>query len=696
MASRGKSIRIAIAPGPPSINPSENGGLAKIGYACQTCTKRKVRCDKTMPTCSSCRKTGLECVYAPPRPRNRKRKLSDDGVERLARYENILRQHGLFDADSDPQSPPENTPESRRPVRVKVIDGQLKYSDHDSGLWKPLEELRAEDETDEEDMAPIGDPLTGALVGSTEVNLRQYRPAPAIVWLLWETYMENVEPLCKMLHTPTTSALMRRISQELVVPYRSHECLVFSIYHFAVFSMSERDCYSKLGQSRDTLLDEYHYATKQALINAHFLRTTQLSVLQALVLLLLASRDHYDARTYWALTGVAVRNAQRIGIHRDGEKLGLPPFEVEMRRRLFYQLMPLDARASQMVGVGISILPATWDTRPPLNINDDQIWPEMTETPEERNGATEMIFCRSRACLGQYSIKVGMLGGAAGLWPRGNPLVIAKQRKSSNRLKAKSRRNTSATVTLLTPCTSWQSAWLDPGITAMRLRIRLPTTTNHIDSESDASGILPLALKILDTDAAVCSHAGLERYHWHTKTFSLWGTWDSFIFVLTHLLKKQAVSPDDVGAIWKRVEAMYRHHEDLLESKRSLYVALGRLTLKAWEAQPSNEMMKGVDDPGFITALRPARDGPSPGPENRKNRKSTRATQPVSISPSQSSPELPQSDMFGGMNLDAEFAFDIDGADWASWDQLIQNHEARNDEWGCETGEFGLSHLSPA
>ncbi|KAH6649488.1 fungal-specific transcription factor domain-containing protein [Chaetomium tenue] len=682
MASRGRSKRAAIAPGPPSINPSENGGPARMGYACQTCTKRKVKCDKTMPTCASCGKADLECIYEPPRSRNRKRKLSEDVVEKLARYENILRQHGLLDSDTNGQSPPEDTRESRRPIMVKVIDDQLKYCDHDSGLWKPLEELRTEDETDEEDVTPIGDPLTGALVGSTEVNLRRYHPTPTIAWLLWETYMENVEPLCKMLHTPTTSALMRRISQELVVPYRSHECLVFSIYHFAVFSMSERDCYSKLGQSRDTLLDEYHYATKQALINAHFLRTTQLSVLQALVLLLLASQGHYDARTYWALTGVAVRTAQRIGIHQDGEEIGLPPFEVEMRRRLFYQLMPLDARASQMVGAEISILPDEWDTRPPLNINDDQIWPEMTNAPEERDGATEMMFCRFRASLDEhmYSVKADMSGGGRVLVP-GRSIGYGVAEKAVEHAESEVEEKYIRYCDAINPLHFLAICMARAGTTVMRLRIRLPKTTRQMNDKSNAREVLPLALRILDTDAAVCSHASLERYHWHTETFFLWGTWASFIFVLTHLWKNEAVSRD-VDAIWKRVEAMYRHHEDLLESKRSLYVALRRLTLKAWEVHPSKEMKEGVDDPGFITALRPAPDTASPGPENRNNENSRHTTHSASISPSQTSPGPPQSEMLGGMSLDAEPDFDIDGANWASWDRLIQNHEARNDEWG--------------
>jgi hypothetical protein len=95
--------------------------------------------------------------------------------------------------------------------------------------------------------------------------------------------------------------------------------------------------------------------------------------MQALVLFFLPFRYFYNPHTYWILTGVAVRIAQRMGLHRDGEKLGLPPFDVQMRRRLFYQLLPLDGIASQMSGTGIAIMLDNCDTQQPLNINDDQI-----------------------------------------------------------------------------------------------------------------------------------------------------------------------------------------------------------------------------------------------------------------------------------------------------------------------------------
>ena len=47
------------------------------------------------------------------------------------------------------------------------------------------------------------DPLTGALMGFQQ-GLLQYHPTHAEVIMLWKTHIENVEPICKVLHIPST------------------------------------------------------------------------------------------------------------------------------------------------------------------------------------------------------------------------------------------------------------------------------------------------------------------------------------------------------------------------------------------------------------------------------------------------------------------------------------------------------------
>lgn len=91
--------------------------------------------------------------------------------------------------------------------------------------------------------------------------------------------------------------------------------------------------------------------------------------------------------------GVVIRNAERCGLHRDGSLFGLPPYETERRRRIWWQLQHLDiALASRSGSLSLS-LTAPWDAKLPLNIEDEDIDVHMREPPKEREGLTSMSPC---------------------------------------------------------------------------------------------------------------------------------------------------------------------------------------------------------------------------------------------------------------------------------------------------------------
>ena len=63
-------------------------------------------------------------------------------------------------------------------------------------------------------------------------------------------------------------------------------------------------------------------------------------------------RQNQNAHALWILTGVALRIGQRMGLHVDGATLGLPVFEAEMRRRIWWQIMlPLIGPSLATLGV---------------------------------------------------------------------------------------------------------------------------------------------------------------------------------------------------------------------------------------------------------------------------------------------------------------------------------------------------------
>ncbi|KAE8419303.1 fungal-specific transcription factor domain-containing protein [Aspergillus pseudocaelatus] len=160
--------------------------------------------------------------------------------------------------------------------------------------------------------------------------------------------------------------------------------------------MSPEQCAEELGQDHSTLLQQYRFATQQALARAGFLQTRSQTVLQAAVLFLTCLRRPGDAEFVWTMTTAVYRLAQGLGLHRDGTHFGLTPFEIELRRRLWWSIYLLDSQSSELHAIGTLITESCYDTKLLLNINGTDLSPESTTPPEERNEFTEMTFCLIR------------------------------------------------------------------------------------------------------------------------------------------------------------------------------------------------------------------------------------------------------------------------------------------------------------
>ncbi|KAK0808679.1 hypothetical protein LTR59_002832 [Friedmanniomyces endolithicus] len=708
----------------PLLTPTSTNGTMPdqppptMPYSCQPCSRKKIRCDKFIPACSSCRRAEAEagCVYLAPPPRRRKRKLSGTGNgdgsggsdastrEKLERYERILVEQGLLSPQEvgemttttttttattagsggaggqaqgmeTPVSMLDLDPEASRTGKVVAGHGKSRYMN--SSLWRSLEDddmpVMSEGEEEQEDggEGEEGDLLTGAFMGRQR-SLVYYHPTYAQALVLWETHVDKVEPLCKVLHVPTTRQMVEVVAQQAGLASKAEECLLFAIYHFAVYAMTETECLEQLGQSKATSLQGYHFATKQALVNASFLKNTELPILQALVLLLISCRQSYDPHVFWILTGITVRIAQRMGLHRDGEALGLPPFDVQMKRRVFYQVVALDSMASRMTGTGIGIKPDSWDTKPPWNVDDAQIWPGMTEVPEEPKAATEMIYVLSRACVGKFFLKAGR--GTPAQQLQGREEVDAGIREAEDEVENEFIRY----CDVMDPLHFLTMVAARSAITNMRMRTTLPKYKWKTAADMERRDFFFLAQKILDTDISACQHSSLKKFQWHVSVFFVWGSWDSMIFTLTSLRKPEIFSDAETEAAWSRVEQIYANHgKELLVSMQALQVAIGRITLKAWDVRARG----GMADPMFITSLR---SSPKVNPMARTTRYDSGATTLGSTVDSMSpmgfangSGEL-SGELGAGMGFEyGNNVSNVEDTDWLFWDQLIQDYQAK-------------------
>jgi hypothetical protein len=61
---------------------------------------------------------------------------------------------------------------------------------------------------------------------------------------------------------------------------------MFAIYFATITSMTQEEVLRELGGDKSVLLSQYHMAVQRAMVNAAFLNTQDLAVLQAFVLYL--------------------------------------------------------------------------------------------------------------------------------------------------------------------------------------------------------------------------------------------------------------------------------------------------------------------------------------------------------------------------------------------------------------------------
>jgi hypothetical protein len=115
---------------------------------------------------------------------------------------------------------------------------------------------------------------------------------PAQILKLWQIYLDNVNPLLKVTHTPSLQPRIIEAAGNYTDIDPLLETLMFSIYCVAILSLPEDDCMAIFGSSKQHLLPKFQLGCQQALLNCGFLRRNDRDCLTALYLYLVStSRD---------------------------------------------------------------------------------------------------------------------------------------------------------------------------------------------------------------------------------------------------------------------------------------------------------------------------------------------------------------------------------------------------------------------
>ncbi|KAG4271941.1 hypothetical protein FPRO06_04192 [Fusarium proliferatum] len=385
------------------------------------------------------------------------------------------------------------------------------------------------------------------------------------------------------------------------------------------FRASEHMLQDSSDDEPEELLARYHTGTQHALTKAGFMRVNDPILLQAYILYLFAVRWFVDPRQVFCLIGLAVRIAQRMGLHRDPAQFGLPPFEVEQRRRLWWTLVGYDRRLGEMAGSTVTALSTGGDCKIPMNVNDSDLHVDGKELPTPHSGPTEMLFSLTRVELAMAvssdsnrdSYKMNNTDKS----PAGTP---ASKNQATIRLAGQD----GPAYTLDGFCAHIEGTYLsqcDPKIplhfftltmtrqAMCKMRIisflvRMHSNDDNLplkDVERDS--LFLQATQMIEYDNVVQSSESLRPFKWYSMHHF---PFPAYMFLVQEL--RHRVSGPMVERAWDAIEKNHDLRGLLNNYHNPMHMAFGGHFIKAWDAHEAALVAAGrqVHRPAFLGPLR--------------------------------------------------------------------------------------------
>lgn len=500
---------------------------------------------------------------------------------------------------SDPVGVHENTL-ARIPSIAGPGDGKLVSAEGDtryvtSTFWTDLDDAEG-DEGDEGDEIVASDEPSQApgstssraipsqyhrnpVFRSTNAATRHLHPTENQIFSLWQTFVDNVDPILKMIHVPVTQRQLLRATQDLSQIPPTYECLMFSIYYAAVTSIQNPASVTALLQEeREALLDRYRLGVEQALHNANFMSAPDVTKLQALTIYLVCARESADKTYIWSMTGLLIRLAMKIGLHREPSTLGLPPFQAEMRRRLWWHICTLDVRTAEENDMDPLIYEPMFDTRFPANLNDADLDVHMTEPPLLTRQRSEMLYTLIRV-EGSYAARK-LVFSPRFTTDNGYPSLSIQEKNHSigSILEDFSERYLRYCDNTIPIChltvTSIQMV-----LAKVKLTINHPARNGALPlSDAQLCDLVPRSIEIIEYANTLRTSDQYSRWIW---LFQKYIEWDAVAFLLHSLSAAPLPLPDLLERAWNAVDKFFNLWQDLVVDGDRRWRRLEHLRAKA-------------------------------------------------------------------------------------------------------------------
>ncbi|KAK4118252.1 hypothetical protein N657DRAFT_628720 [Parathielavia appendiculata] len=581
--------------------------------SCYNCHRRKVRCDKGQP-CVRCARSGKLCTYPPIGQRiQRPRKTTMAWVANcLYTLEKRLPvpSASLLEPTPAAGAPSSNPPQppAGRPTTTAATPGEAEHyfgdeilvqkGSHSEYFNEPLHSRMIEQQKDIQNVLTtppaseqellsrfsIYNPM-GILSAASSQPCSSYFPHKQTALRLWNTYLERIEACSgiKILHVPTEEVRICATIENPAGAQPEDLAMCYSVFFAAMAVLQPTEAQALLQQD-DPFTVQFRCKTgfEQALAEAEVLDKPTFPMLCALTLYLSALQLHSRGKGIWILNGMALRIAQALGLHRDGERLGLPPFQAELRRRVWWHIISRDGRAAEDFGLQ-GFCSRRSDARLPLPIDDTDLRPDMPALPPPRSG----VFTAMTLPLANFEITraVRRLGSiAAAATPTSPPdesvrvQIIQEARQRVDELLAGCNPVIPRhRLALLTSRLAMQNADLVSRQQWLALKYR-----KHSDDGNSSRDMMPTerdlveALDVLDLALQIWGDEMLRPYSW------LWRTNPEY-HVVMYLLWHLCVQPEgpNVERAWVTVDRWFTENKEMGDGQGHKGAILAALRRKA-------------------------------------------------------------------------------------------------------------------
>ncbi|KAJ6789172.1 hypothetical protein PWT90_03296 [Aphanocladium album] len=701
----------------PPEAPRSGGDVSvkTFSFSCLVCRQRKVRCDHVQP-CSNCQRANIDCEYvAPVRGKRKRTKPPHETLHaKIQRYEGLLKTRGLdveegsaghaasedslSESNETADSPtilsaptPGNEPAPPMGFRSALIrtagsgprlvskEGHSRYFEN-STLWTEInEDFRHPDEfvpvgADEDEENEI-ELFLGPFTSGFNGDLADWHPTIHCLHALKDIFTDRIDPLMKMMHMPTFWPVVLQAAERDEEVSRPMEAAIFCFYFATISIIEEKECEKLFREPKRAVFARYRALARHTLKRARLLSTSSPMTLRAFCLFMMGLRCNMRYESQYILCGIALRLAQKMGLHRDGKTLGLSLFETEMRRRLWWHIAHLDFRTSDLLGAKPSLDIHVGDAGVPWNVEDEDLQPSMTEVPKERRAITSITMCLVRCDLTKSLQQLSGSSTSVASWGDigTNKNMTTADRDAliddiEDRFETKYLRycDPSRPLDMLVTCMI-RAAICNTRLYAHNPR-RFADSGGQV-TEAERNMAFQNASKLLEYASLVGENKCLRKFEWRLNSTYLW---DKILFVLIESRRKKLGS--DLDKVWELIGRVFSQYPDAFgqTSAQAVYTALSKWTLEVWDGYVVARRAEGMlepEEPAYIQAMRVKQNGLNEGAASRNPEAANAKEAHGQAWDHEQCTEQVDTGGFSGFSDLGSFEMNLD--EWVNWEQLV-------------------------